>query len=245
MLRRCVELTIGSVASLLPYRHWDKLPPYLPIEKGAFLSGIATLLAGAAIGIPGFLEHAHAATSFGLDVAIAHMWKTEIYRGDLVMGHSGLSIFTFLLLTLQGWLTMYLLGTGTYRAIAAYFDDPFGDPILTGVDYLVSRGRTRRAARKAIDTREALEGPDVPDRIVSPGAAGIPDCDFAIVASRRKPGWERGVAVFTQDRCYRIGEPVERTIYGRLRTLYPLTEHADLEAVRRSVRYDLPPGFTR
>jgi hypothetical protein len=56
----------------------------------------------------------------------------------------------------------------------------------------------------------------------------------------RKPGWDRGTVVFTPETAYRIGEPVEKTIAGRLRTLYPLTEHNDLEAVRRSVHYDLP-----
>ena len=48
------------------------------------------------------------------------------------------------------------------------------------------------------------------------------------------------MAVFTADGCYRLGEPVEQTIAGRLRTLYPLTAHDDLEVIRRSVRYDLP-----
>ncbi len=46
--------------------------------------------------------------------------------------------------------------------------------------------------------------------------------------------------VYTADTCYRIGDPVERVIAGNVRTLYPLTEHTDLEAVRRSVNYDLP-----
>jgi len=234
-----LRFVAAMVASLLPHRHWDKVPR-VPIARGAFLSGIATLLAGAAVGIRGFLEHAHAMTSVGVDLAIARMWKTDVYRGDLVIGHSGLSIFTFLLLTPTGWLTLYLLGTGTYRAIAAWFDDPFGDPILTAVDYLVSGGWARHSVRKAIETREALEGPEVPDRVVSPAAAGIPGCDFAIVSSRRKPGWERGVALFTQEGCYRLGEPVERTINGRLRTLYPLKAHTDLEVIRKSVRYDLP-----
>jgi hypothetical protein len=59
------------------------------------------------------------------------------------------------------------------------------------------------------------------------------------VSSRRKPGWERGVAVFTGDGCYRLGDPVEQTIAGRLRTLYPLTAHTDLEVIRRRVDYDL------
>ena len=59
-------------------------------------------------------------------------------------------------------------------------------------------------------------------------------------ASRAKHGWENGVTVFTAGAAYRIGQPVERTIAGRLRTLYPLTEHKDFEAVRKSVHYDLP-----
>jgi hypothetical protein len=240
MIRRGAELTAGAVASLLPQRLWGRLPPNVPVERGAFLSGIATIFAGAAVGIPGFLAHAHAMTSVGLDLAVARMWKTEVYRGDLVMGHSGLSIFTFLLMTPQGWLTLYLLGTGTYRAAAAWFDDPFGDPVLTGVDALVQRLHHARQTRSAARGREALEGPEVPDRVVSSSAAGVPDCDFAIVSSRRKAGWDCGVAVFTQDGCYRIGQPVERTINGRLRTVYPLTEHRDFEAVRKSVRYELP-----
>jgi hypothetical protein len=40
------------------------------------------------------------------------------------------------------------------------------------------------------------------------------------------------------DKWYRLGEPVERTVEGHLRTLYPLKEHNDLEVARRSVRYE-------
>ena len=65
------------------------------------------------------------------------------------------------------------------------------------------------------------------------------------MSSRRKPGWERGVVVYTTAAVFRIGEPVERTIAGRLRTLYPLAEHTDLEAVRKSVQYDMPDARPR
>jgi hypothetical protein len=122
---------------------------------------------------------------------------------------------------------------------AAWFDDFVGDPILTGVDMLLRRVRVGRRAADEVRAREALEGPEIPDRITSGAAAGVP-CDLAIVSSRRKPGWKRGVAVFTPDACYRLGEPVERTIHGRLRTIYPLTEHTDHEAIRQSVNYTLP-----
>jgi hypothetical protein len=238
-----IRVVCAMAASLLPHRLWDRLPSSLPVEHGAMLSGLATAFAGVAVGIPGFLRYAGIVVSLGTGMILQR--ATEGKEVSVSSAFGGLAIFEFLLLTPLGWLAMYLLGTGTYRAIAAYFDDPFGEPVLTGIDYLVSRGWTRRATRKAIGTREALEGPEVADRVVSPAAAGIPDCDFAIVASRRKAGWERGVAVFTQDRCYRIGEPLERTINGRLRTVYPLKEHADLEVVRKSVHYDLPPDFTR
>jgi hypothetical protein len=212
----------------------------VPVEAGAVLSGIATMMAGAAIGIPGFLRHAAAGAALGTSAVVGN--ALDNHSISLSPAFNGLSIFTFLLLTPQGWLTLYFVGTGTYRAIAAYFDDPFGEPTLTGIDYVISRCRTHRATRKAVQEREALEGPD---RVISASAAGIPDCDFAIVSSRRKPGWERGVAVFTQDACYRLGEPVERTVSGRLRTLYPLREHSDLEVVRKSVHYELPEQGSR
>jgi hypothetical protein len=44
---------------------------------------------GAAVGIPGFLEHAHANASVGIDAALKEMSRTEVYRGDLVIGYRG------------------------------------------------------------------------------------------------------------------------------------------------------------
>src|SRR3954447_4240739 len=200
------------LAALLPVRLWRSLPASFPMEGAAFASGLVMLFAGAAVGIPGFLEHAHANTSLGLDATLDHMNKTEVYRGDLVMGFSGLSVFTFLLLTPKGWLTLYLGITGVVRAGSAWFDDPVGDPLLTAVDMMVVAARDRGRPRLARATREAREGPEIPDRVVSSSAAGIAPCDMVIVSSRRKPGWERGVAVLTDDACYRIGEPVEQTV---------------------------------
>jgi hypothetical protein len=123
---------------------------------------------------------------------------------------------------------------------AAWFDDPMGDPILTGIDEILRRQLAGMRGQYASATRALLEGAEIRDRVISSAKAGIPGCDFVIVSSRRKPGWERGVAVYTAAGCYRIGEPVERTIAGKLRTLYPLTEHADFEAIRKSVQYDMP-----
>lgn len=235
-------LAVGLVAALLPYRRWRALPTWILVERAAFASGILTVFAGAAIGIPGFLDHAGANVSFANQAMVTEATRNPEagYSRGMVMGFSGLSIFTFLFLTPAGLATLYLLGSGGLRAGGAWFDDPVGDPILTGLDYTLAGGRERHRRERARRDREAAEGPEVPDRVVTPTAAGLPGCDLVIVASRRKPGWESGVTVFTADAAYRIGQPVEKTIAGRLRTLYPLTEHKDFEAVRKSVHYDLP-----
>src|SRR3954471_5610027 len=135
--------------AVMPHRRWQRLPFHVPMNAAAFLSGLAFFFAGAAIGIPGFLEHAHANAGIGIDRALEHMNKTEVYRGDLVIGFSGLSIFTFLLLTPAGWLTSYLMLTGGLRAGAAWFDDPIGDPLLTGLDYAFVGQRDKRRAQQA------------------------------------------------------------------------------------------------
>jgi hypothetical protein len=241
-LVRVPAFLAAMTAAMLPHRYWDRLPLWLPVASAAFLSGIATMLAGAAVGIPGFLAHAGATVSLAnqamLDSELLHTARG--YNRGMVQGFSGLSIFTFLLLTPKGWATAYLLASGGVRAGAAWFDDAVGDPILTGLDAaLLSHGERRRAMQDR-RSREALEGPALPDRVVTAAAAGLAPCDLVVVAARRKPGWTRGVTVFTSDGAYRIGEPVERTVAGRLRTLYPLTAHADLEAIRKSVPYDLP-----
>ena len=247
MLFRGVAFALALPAALLPHRLWRRLPGWVPVEAAAFVSGILTLLAGTAVGIQGFLAHAAANVSIAnqgvLDAAMRD--PTVGYERGMVAGAVSLSIFSFLLLTPTGWVTLYLIGSGGVRAGAGWFDDPAGDPILTGIDHLIGAVRDRGQARSGQRTREALEGPEIPDRVVSSAKAEIPGCDLVIVASRRKPGWERGVVVYTATDCYRIGEPVERTVAGRLRTLYPLTAHTDLEAVRKSVQYDMPDARAR
>ena len=242
--RRIAVFIAAMAASLLPARLWPRLPSSFSMTSAAFACGLITLFAGAAVGIPGFLEHAHAATSLGLDAELHRVFTNPDagYRQGYVQGFSALAIFTFLLLTPKGWLTLYLMIGGGLRMAAAWFDDAVGDPALTIVDAILVRQRRARRTRAARETREALEGPEIPDRVVTPTSAGLPGCDLVIVSSRRKPGWARGVAVLTDDACYRLGEPVEQTVAGRLRTLYPLTVHNDLEAIRRSVRYELPKG---
>ena len=240
-LTRLPALVVAIVAVIVPQRYWRRYPSWLPLSSAGFLSGILTIFLGAAIGIPGFLEHAGATVSLANTAMLDPRNDAAGYNRGMVQGFSGLAIFTFLFLTPLGLFTLYLFVSGTLRAAAAWFDDPIGDPILTGIDYAFFAGTERQQATRARTAREALEGPDVPDRIVTAVSAGLPPCDLVVVSARRKPGWEHGVTVFTEDAAYRIGEPVERTIAGRLRTLYPLTTHGDLEAIRKSVHYDLPP----
>lgn len=242
MWRDLAGLIAGLIAAWLPFRRWRGLPYWILVERAAFASGVLTLLGGAAIGIPGFLEHAGANVSFLNETIVTEARRNAgvDYNRGAVMGFSGLSIFTFLFATPTGLLTLYLLGSGSVRAGGAWFDDPVGDPLLTALDYVFTGGREQRREASARRERATLEGPEVPDRVVSASAAGLPGCDLVIVSSRRKPGWEVGVTVFTADAAYRIGQPEERTIAGRLRTIYPLTEHKDFEAIRKSVHYDLP-----
>lgn len=248
-------LTFGAamVASLLPYRLWGRLPGSFDTVRASFASALVFFFLAAGIGLPGFYHHTRGLVSASNDAMLKvaeQQIASGMKEGDprevrFETGLNALALFTFLLMTPTGWLTIYLGGSGAFRMMAAWFDDPAGDPALTALDELFWRQRARYGVRAAQRERAALEGPDIADRVVSSDKAAIPGCDLVIVAARRKPGWERGVVVFTAAAVYRIGEPVERTIAGRLRTLYPLSEHKDLEAVRKSVDYDLPAGSHR
>jgi hypothetical protein len=248
MLRDVLRFFAAMAASLLPFRLWARFPGSFQMVRASFASAVVFVFLGAGIGIPGFLEHAGLVVS-ETNAAILKAAEEQIAKGirdddpkavRFDTRANALAIFTFLLLTPKGWLTTYLSGTGAVRMAAAWFDDPLGDPVLTGLDEILWRGRDRRFTRDERRARARLEGPETPDRIVTPEKADIPGCDLVIVSARRKPGWTRGVAVYTATACYRLGEPLERTIAGNLRTLYPLTEHKDFEAIRKSVTYDLP-----
>ena len=229
---------------MLPARFWPNLDRHLPVTESAFLASLLTLLAGAAIGIPGFLNHAAEQASFNtqamLNAAASNSPDAQSVDSSMSVGMSSLSLFTFLLLTPAGWATMYLGLTGLVRTAAAALDDPHGDLLLTVVDGVLVRSVRSSQARGARTSREELEGPQVADRVVPGAQVGLPGAQLVVVASRRKPDWDAGTVVITADSIYRVGTIVERTIRGRLRTLYPLTEHKDFETFRRTVRYELP-----
>jgi hypothetical protein len=241
----------GVLAAGLPKRWWPVLDPHVPATDSAGVAAIVTILAGAAIGIPGFIGHATEQVSRNnraiLDAASRQAARQpssdtigEREWGRMFVTASGLSLFTFIFLTPAGWASTYLGLSGVWRAVAAGVDDPFGDPILTGLDSLFLRTVRRGRAEIARGRRESLEGPEVPDRIVRGAHVGIADTELVIVSSRRKPSWDAGTVVDGGTRWFRVVGIEERTIQGRLRTLYRLNEHKDHEVFRRSVRYDIP-----
>ena len=238
-----VRFALGTLAARL----WPSLDLHVPASGAAAVSAGATILVACAIGIPGFLRYA-GYTASAHNTAALHRWESGNPALDnegalrrVPMGLNMLALPMFLFLTPLGWATMYLGATGTLRLASAILDEGVGDPILTGLDAMVAR--SRRGARRTLEgrQREAMEGPEMPDRIVSGAPLGIA-ADLVIVASRRKPGWDAGTVLLTEDgTAYRVGAIEERTIGGRLRTLYPVTLHNDLETFRRVIHYELPP----
>lgn len=192
------------------------------------VSGVVTTLTGFGVLIPGFL-------AYGQQVMDAT--PGEFMPPPLML----LTAFTFAFFTPTGLFSVYLIVSGSVRAFSAWMDEPFGDPILTGVDTLFHRTRRSRAARASSRERNALEGMDEPDRRYPGAWADLPGADFVIVAARRKAGWAKGVFIITPDGWFTLGEPFDRPMPHGVRTIYPLTALATLDVLRNGVSYDLPP----
>jgi len=249
-LLTALQVAVACAAGLLPRRHWPDLDRRLPVTRAAALSALATFGVAALIGIPGFFRYVETRTDLIVEnLLVSTGWLTPTGAGNhlstegaqMVWVSEYLAPFTYALLTPTGLLAFYLTITGYFRFAAWYVEAPQGDPLLTFVDSFVHRRRQAAAAQRAKEAREALEGPEVPDRLVTGHAAGLPGAELVVVSSRRKPGWDAGVFVITPDTWYRLGTPVERMLPGGLRTLYPLNELRDLEVRRKSVEYVLPP----
>ncbi len=234
------------VAGSLPRRRWEAFPA-LPIDRLAAVSGIVTFIAGVVLGVAGFLRFAWQAAGGVVDatLAIAGRQVRNQAPGQItsmtMQGASALSVVGFLFFTPLGLFATYLAVTGLVRAIAAWVDDPVGDPILTGID-AVATGSARRAKQtRARWSREREEGREVPDRLLPALSAGLDGFDYVVVASRRKADWTAGTFVITSDKWYTLGEPFEVRLPEGLRTVYPLREQKSAEVLRRGVSYELPP----
>ncbi len=211
-------------------------------------AAIVTLLAGIVIGELGFLRFAQqaASTNNALMLEIAGrqaegtMGGTEL-TGGAPVALTMLSLFAFVLGTPMGWCSTYLVLTGLVRCLAAAVGERRGDPIVGFARRLVVRWRERRSAARVYAARVALAGPEVRDRVASPGRFGILGADLVVVASRPKPDWTPGTVLDCGERWLRVGEAKETTLPVGMRTLYPLVDVPGTEAFRRIVRYELPP----
>jgi len=234
------------LAALLPRRYWNALSA-LPIERLAGPSALLALLAGVVAGGLGFMNYAARAGGGAVDASFqigARQARGEI-PGEIttmtMQGVSALSLFAFVFFTPLGLFSLYLAATGLLRVAGSLVDDPFGDPILTGVDALATQSARRLRRAHVRRARERREGPEVPDRLLAGDGANLPGFDYAVVASRRKPDWTAGTFVITSDRWYTLGEPFDIQLPEGLRTVYPLREQKVPEVPRRTVRYELPP----
>lgn len=144
----------------------------------------------------------------------------------------------YLLFHPKGWAATYVILSGFSRLAASVTDQAMGDPLLTLLDSRWAGRAQRHVTEQAAATRASLEGPVVRDQWVRASELGIDGADWVIVASRRKDGWTPGTTLIRQDEWYRIVSVSERTIKGRLRTLYALVPQPPTEAARHIVRYD-------
>ena len=235
---------LGAVVlGAAPRRLWHRLEPPLPLAVTAVPAGLFTFVLGFVVGVPGFFAYAEAAANRSNTWMLQNISRVAPKdMNDLTAGPvaiSVLTLFEFLFLTPLGLLTTYLITTGALRAVSAMVDDPRGDPILSAVH----RGTTalvdamKRGARRR--AREQLEGPDVPDRLVTGESMGL-TADYVVIASRRKLEWEAGAMILTSTDWYRLGTPIDAEMENGLRTLYPLTKLDAVEVVRRGIQYELP-----
>jgi hypothetical protein len=232
-------------AGLLPRALWPRLEgAFIPIHLASIPSAVMQLLAGFALGLPSFLLYAWRAANENTDLMLSPASRRQAGGADVTsamsVGGSMLSPFAFVFFTPAGLVSTYLAGAGLVRLVAAIVEEPFGDPILTGLHRLGAHARARRAASVSAARRTALEGEELPDRVVSGAAAGIPAAEFVVIAARRKPGWEEGVLVVTGLGWFRIGRLFDEYHDGGLRTLYPLVRSPQSEIMRRAVSYRLP-----
>jgi hypothetical protein len=232
--------------ALLPRRYWQSFD--LPVANMAPVSSWLTMLAGFVTGIPGYFAYLESLRQVK-GVSILEISKAQI-EGKLPetaqvsaipTALAAVAPITFALFTPLGLFASYLVLSGLVRVVASYVDEPNGDPILGGADRLWRRVFTSRQQRSVRVARQKLERMDEPDRRYDGEWAGLNSVDFVIVSSRRKPGWDKGTWVITDDGWFVLGEPFDRPMPNGLRTVYPLKAQTTLEAVRKSVPYQLPP----
>jgi hypothetical protein len=237
---------IGAVlAAMLPRYYWGAFERWVPVHNAPLAASLLTLLTGAALGVTGFMSHLAEVTSANNELYMEAAQRVKGEDMPLPSALSGLSLFTFIFLTPQGWISTYLTLSGLVRAAGSQFDDAHGDLLLTAVDAGVRRAATATSVKAREEQRRRLEGPRVRDRIVTGAEVGLPHADVVVVASRIKDDWDHATVVLSDDGEFRVVGIEDRTIDGRLRRLYALARHNDLEAFRRVVQYEFPKNERR
>lgn len=233
-----MRMFAAVVLANLPVTWWETFEDRLPLRGVAWVSGLATLFAGFAIGIPGYLQFL-ATAAHGFNSAVAF----DPNLADASKGWALASLAVFLLATPKGIFALYLTASGLVRFASAYIvDDARGDFVLTWLDGSVRRVWRWMLARDARVAREKREGPDAPDRLITGEAADRADVPFVVLAARRRPDWERNSYLVTADgTAYRIGDCFDLVTAAGLRTAYPIVELTTGEAIRHAIPYELPP----
>jgi len=240
-----METLVGTFRSFLPARYWQDL------RHGAIISIFLTLASGAYIGLKGLVAYATQAADQAVKLALQVSAGGAVGGGDqnaqlvAAMQSPILAALAFFLFTPTGWLADYLVISAVFRGITLAVDNPWGDPILEGVDHLVRDKSAELKAKKEAEARELAEGAEVPDKVLECRKFAGKDADYVVVASRRKAGWTVAATVIADSVRLRVGEVREIAIEGKLRTCYPLKIIRDLQVDRRIVHYqwpkDMPP----
>jgi len=237
-----LAVVVGSLVSVLPRRLWSRFE--LPVERGAWVSALTTVAVGFFVGVDSYLRFAKAlgeATAAQVIELSYRQMESGASQGNpgLPLLATAVSIFSFLITPL-GLVALYLVASGTIRAIGCAVDQPSGDPLLTVLDHYAAKHRRRSEAEQEEAERAALEGPATPDLLQHGPDPDHPHAEWTLIASRVKPGWDRGVFVVTTDRWYRISDVFDKKTEMGLRRFYVLEAVGQAEVIRRSVYYDHP-----
>jgi hypothetical protein len=240
--------TIGAIfVTVLPRRYWPRFD-WMPLHLMAPVSGALTALAGTALGIVGFysyLERVKASSAASiLEISKLQVEGKLPETADVSAVPSAIWMtapLAFAFFTPLGLFSVYLLVSGWARVVSWWIAEPHGDPLLTGLDWLVTRTRTTTRERSVSRARLEAEGAEEPDRRYPGTWASLPDVDFVVVSARRKPGWQKGTFVITPDGWFTLGQPFDRQMPQGVRTVYPLSLQKDNAVLRKGVSYELPP----